>query len=167
MFSGHITDITQWFCPIKHPYFHAKNHIQQLTGQLIAIWMWDNCNNVPKGLSGKGLYCWIVHLFHEEIFTRKPFLSLPPLVNRTVETGVPVRIGWIVCLEKKFIRKICKPGLTVLCCSYTTILNMRYHRSGSIQQACFCIKNKIEKSLSNQWKMWFEYKRWEKPYLLQ
>lgn len=28
------------------------------------------------------------------------------------ETAVPLCTGWIVCLGKKFIRKICKPGLT-------------------------------------------------------
>lgn len=52
MFSGHITDMTQSFCPIKHPYFNAKNHIQKFTDQLwecgtsATMCQWD-CQERP------------------------------------------------------------------------------------------------------------------------
>lgn len=37
VFRAHITDITQWFCTIKHSHSHAKNYIQKLTGR--RLWM--------------------------------------------------------------------------------------------------------------------------------
>lgn len=86
VFSGHSSDITHWFWPIKHSYFHAKNHIQKLTGQLKAIWMCDNCNNMPTGLSGKGLYCWILHLFHEEVFPLPSFTAVRNSLKKKLQT---------------------------------------------------------------------------------
>lgn len=42
----------------------------------------DNRNNMPEGMSGKSLYCWMVHLFDEEVFPLPPF-ALPPLFNKS------------------------------------------------------------------------------------
>lgn len=42
----------------------------------------DNCNNMPEGMSGKSLYCWMLHLFNEEVIPL-PLFSLPPLLNQS------------------------------------------------------------------------------------
>lgn len=144
VFSGHSSDITHWFCPIKHSYFHAKNHIQKLTGQLKAIWMCDNCNNMPTGLSGKGLYCWILHLFHEEVFPLPSFTAVRNSLKKKVANLAQQ-------YRAAFTLPFCAWGIT---------------GQVSFRQACLCVTTKAEKegvwspeTLWNQWKMSLEQKR--------
>lgn len=56
----------------------------------------DNRNNMPEGMSGKSLYCWMVHLFHQEVF------PLPLLRCHPFSTKVKVCWKSVVCLDKKF-----------------------------------------------------------------